>query len=105
MMMARDAGGSRVAMMAARVEDGGSRQRQQRQMTMVADDDGGGWRRLQDWGADYGEGQEQVARDGGGRGSGPEFPSIFFSGGRSNFSKLLEEQKNRQTVNKTSLLF
>jgi hypothetical protein len=39
------------------------------------------------------------------RGSGPEFSSIFFSGGRPNFSKLSEEQKNRQTVNNTRLFF
>jgi hypothetical protein len=37
-------------------------------------------------------------------GPAQSFPSFFFSGGRSNFSKL-EEQKNRQTVNKMSLLF
>jgi hypothetical protein len=39
------------------------------------------------------------------RGSGPEFPSIFFSGRRPNFLKLSEEQKNRQTVNNTRLIF
>ena len=41
-----------------------------------------------------------------GRGSGPEFSSVFFfSGGRPNFSKLLEEQKNRQTLNKERPIF
>jgi hypothetical protein len=42
MMVARDAEGSGVAMMAARVEDSGVRQRRQWQMTMVVDDDGSG---------------------------------------------------------------
>jgi hypothetical protein len=46
MTVVRDAKGSGVALIAARVEDGGSRQRRQRQTTMVVDDDGGGWRRL-----------------------------------------------------------
>jgi hypothetical protein len=40
MTVARDAKGSRVAMMAARVEHGGGRQRRQWQTTMVVDDDG-----------------------------------------------------------------
>jgi hypothetical protein len=41
-MVARDAKGSRVAMMAAKVEDGGSRQWQQWQTATVVDDDSGG---------------------------------------------------------------
>jgi hypothetical protein len=39
------------------------------------------------------------------RGSSPEFCSIFFSGGKPNFLKLSEEQKNRQTMNNTRLFF
>jgi hypothetical protein len=64
-MVGRDAGDSGVAMIAGRVEDGGSRQwqqwdgRQQWWQTMTAVDDDG----LHDWAADYGEGQEQAARD------------------------------------------
>jgi hypothetical protein len=41
MMVARDAEGSKVVMMAARIEDGGGRERRQRQMTRVVDNDGG----------------------------------------------------------------
>jgi hypothetical protein len=39
------------------------------------------------------------------RGLAQSFPPVFFSGGRPNFSKLSEEQKNRQTVNNTRLFF
>ena len=42
---------------------------------------------------------------GGVGGPAQSFPPVFFSGGRPNFSKLLEEQKHRQTVNNTRLLF
>ncbi len=36
-------------------------------------------------------------------GPAQSFPPFFFSGGRPNFLKLSEEQKNRQTVNNTTL--
>ncbi len=58
-MMASNAGDSRVAIMAATVEDGGGRQQWGQRTMTVADDNG-----LQDQAADYdGEGRERVARD------------------------------------------
>jgi len=38
-------------------------------------------------------------------GPAQSFPPVFFSGGRPNFSKLSEEQKNRQTMNNTRLFY
>jgi hypothetical protein len=57
----RDSRDSGVVMMAAAAEDSGGGQRRQRRTMIVADDNG-----MQDWVADYeGDGQEQLARDGG----------------------------------------
>jgi hypothetical protein len=57
----RDGRDSGVVMMAVAVEDGSGRRQQRRRTTIAAEDNG-----MQDQAADYdGDGQEQVAREGG----------------------------------------